>query len=223
MVDYPNQNSPTDSADEANIEEIKIGDTVYAYDFSEGKAVKETVESIHQNFTYHWVEIEVGGEIIRATKSHPFWVESERIWSKAVDLKPGMELRLVSGQSVVVCSVRVDDLGQPETTYNFEVSHHHNYFVGSNGVLVHNGPSFIVSPNGTVFPVPPGAVGPSPVLNRAGIQTGVAFTGGAGGANGQVRTRQEINFTRCRDSDAYRAAWYLCGVLRRSYVECGRT
>ena len=49
-------------------------------------------------------------------------------------------------------------------------------------------PDFVVSPNGTAYPVPAGAQGPTPVINPAGNQTGVAFTGGSGGANGQVST-----------------------------------
>lgn len=49
-------------------------------------------------------------------------------------------------------------------------------------------PDFIVSPNGTTYPVPKGAQGPTPVINPAGKQTGTAYTGGTGGANGQVDT-----------------------------------
>ncbi len=173
---------------DVNIEDIKTGDSVYAYDFEGHKVVEEAVEKTHQNFTYHWVEVEVGGGTIQATKSHPFWVESEQRWFKAVDLKVGMEVRLLSGEIATITSVKVDNLNQPETTYNFEVSHQHDYFVGQGGVLVHNGPGFVVGPTGIVFPVPPGAVGPTPVINPNGVQTGVAFTGGSGGANGQVNT-----------------------------------
>jgi RHS repeat-associated protein len=46
-------------------------------------------------------------------------------------------------------------------------------------------PGYVVSPDGTAFPVPKGAQGPVPVVNEAGKTTGVAFTGGKGGANGQ--------------------------------------
>ena len=49
-------------------------------------------------------------------------------------------------------------------------------------------PDFIVTPGGTVFPVPRNAAGPSPVVNSGGKTTGSAFTGGSGGANGQVDT-----------------------------------
>jgi hypothetical protein len=56
-------------------------------------------------------------------------------------------------------------------------------------------PDFVVSPGGTVFPVPKGANGPTPVINPAGNKTGVAFTNGAGGANGQVSTMRIMNPT----------------------------
>jgi RHS repeat-associated protein len=65
-------------------------------------------------------------------------------------------------------------------------------------------PDFIVSPGGTAFPVPKGATGPTPVFNQAGNQTGVAFTGGAGGANGQVATMRLMNPTPAKGgSPAY--------------------
>jgi RHS repeat-associated protein len=56
-------------------------------------------------------------------------------------------------------------------------------------------PDFVVSPNGTAYPVPAGAQGPTPVINPAGNQTGVAFTGGASGGNGQVSTMRLMNPT----------------------------
>ncbi len=52
----------------------------------------------------------------------------------------------------------------------------------------HRGPDFIVDPGGQVFPVPRGATGPVPVVNKSGNTTGAAFTGGQGGANKQVDT-----------------------------------
>jgi len=56
-------------------------------------------------------------------------------------------------------------------------------------------PDFVVSPDGTAFPVPKGATGPTPVVNSAGNQTGSAFTGGSGGANGQVSTMRMMDPT----------------------------
>ncbi|WP_312452579.1 RHS repeat domain-containing protein [Stutzerimonas nitrititolerans] len=63
---------------------------------------------------------------------------------------------------------------------------------------VNKAPDFVVSPGGTVFPVPKGTTGPTPVVNPAGSQTGVAFTGGSGGTNGKVSTMRIMNPTPAR-------------------------
>jgi hypothetical protein len=65
---------------------------------------------------------------------------------------------------------------------------------------VSRGPNFVVSPNGTVFPVPPGAKGPVPVINSAGNQTGVAYVGGSGGAKKNVDTIRIMDPTPARGS-----------------------
>jgi hypothetical protein len=59
-------------------------------------------------------------------------------------------------------------------------------------------PNFIVDGNDTAFPVPNGAVGPTPVINPSGNVTGSAFTGGEGGANGQVSTMRIMDPTPSR-------------------------
>lgn len=59
-------------------------------------------------------------------------------------------------------------------------------------------PNFVVSSNGTAFPVPAGSTGPTPVVNSGGKQTGVAFTGGQGGANGQVSTMRIMDPTQAK-------------------------
>jgi len=56
-----------------------------------------------------------------------------------------------------------------------------------------NSPDYVVDSSGQVFPVPTGAIGPIPVVNKAGNQTGVAFTGGKGGLNGKVSNIRIMN------------------------------
>ena len=41
---------------------------------------------------------------------------------------------------------------------------------GAEGAPANEGPNFVVSPNGTVFPVPEGATGPIPVINQGGTR-----------------------------------------------------
>ena len=122
-----------------NIEDIRVGDAVYTYDPKTGESVEQKVTGLLHNFTYHWVDVQVGSEVIRATRSHPFWVESEHEWVEAADLKRGMLLRLENGQAAAITGISVVDLQQPEPTYNLEVEVNHDYFVGATHVLVHNG------------------------------------------------------------------------------------
>lgn len=60
---------------------------------------------------------------------------------------------------------------------------------------INKAPDFVVSRNGTVFPVPKGAIGPTQVISPNGKQTGIAYTGGSGGANGQITTMRIMNPT----------------------------
>jgi RHS repeat-associated protein len=47
--------------------------------------------------------------------------------------------------------------------------------------------NFIVTPGGTAYPIPAGARGPFPnIVPNSGRQSGVIFSGGSGGQNGQV-------------------------------------
>jgi RHS repeat-associated protein len=56
-----------------------------------------------------------------------------------------------------------------------------------------NTPNFVVDPKGTVAPIPDGANGPVPVINENGNQTGLAYTGGKGGKNGNVTSVRVMN------------------------------
>ena len=61
-------------------------------------------------------------------------------------------------------------------------------------------PNFVVTSGGTAIPVPEGASGPVPVVNSSGQTTGTAYTGGSGGANGQVSSVRIMNPTPARGS-----------------------
>ena len=51
----------------------------------------------------------------------------------------GMQVLLVSGETREIDEVRIrNDVGLIEV-FNFTVGDHHNYFVGEEGILVHNG------------------------------------------------------------------------------------
>lgn len=45
---------------------------------------------------------------------------------------------LSDGEYGIITNVKIEKLSIPETTYNLEVEDFHTYYVGTNGVLVHN-------------------------------------------------------------------------------------
>ena len=71
------------------------------------------------------------------TPSHPFYVPKLG-WTSAIKLRAGDILVLSNGEYVVVEKVQHEILESPVKVYNFEVEDFHTYFVGENGVFVHN-------------------------------------------------------------------------------------
>jgi RHS repeat-associated protein len=138
---------------DVNIEDVKVGDTVYAFDIETGKVVESKVTETLRNFTYCWVEITIGNETIMATRGHMFWEEDKKAWVKAVELAPGMSIRLQNGEISKIATIQLNEIDAPETTYNLIVDRFHDYFVGQNQVLVHNG-----YPESPAYP-PPTQVG----------------------------------------------------------------
>jgi hypothetical protein len=73
--------------------------------------------------------------VLKATGEHPFWTR-DRGWIATKDLHTGEELLKRSGGWVRVVAVRWNR--ERVAVYNFEVGGFHTYFVGSQGVWVHN-------------------------------------------------------------------------------------
>ncbi len=75
------------------------------------------------------------GESIETTAEHHFYIKGKG-WNPANSLKVGQALQLHNGTTVVV--KEVDTSVRVERVYNLTVANTHNYFVGGDGVLVHN-------------------------------------------------------------------------------------
>ncbi len=143
------------------IEDIKEGDMVLSYDENTGKQGYKKVIRLFRNSTKLWVEltVKVDGkeqEPISCTPEHPFYIlnveedtplvnfeernnkEHNGQWVSAKDLKSGDVVLLESGKHGTINRVEIEKLGIPEVTYNFEVADFHTYYVGEEGILVHN-------------------------------------------------------------------------------------
>ena len=118
------------------IEDIQVGDYVWAWDEeTDDVALKQVVET-YINETTELTHVFVNGEEIIATPTHPFYCPTKG-WTDAAHLRAGDILVLVNGEYVVVEKVQHELLENPVKVYNFQVEEYHTYYVAT-GVLVHN-------------------------------------------------------------------------------------
>ena len=68
--------------------------------------------------------------------NHFFWSEDRQKVIEASELKPGETLRTADGKLTSIVSIT--PRANAETVYNLEVNREHVYYVGANGILVHN-------------------------------------------------------------------------------------
>ena len=120
------------------IEEIREGDLVLAYDEETGEQGYKEVVRLYRNETTEWYNIRINGEDIKCTAGHPFYVKEYDKFVAASELKIGETLLLSDGRCGIIQEIGIEVIPEPETTYNFEVADFHTYYVGANGVLVHN-------------------------------------------------------------------------------------
>jgi hypothetical protein len=117
------------------IEEVQVGDWVWARDEVTGEVRLCEVEETYRNESPVILEVTAGGETLATTPGHPFWVQDHG-WKDAGELEVGDRLMNLRGESVVVEDIRRRPV--PEAVYNFSVAGLHTYFVGQGGIWVHN-------------------------------------------------------------------------------------
>jgi hypothetical protein len=117
------------------IEEIEIGDWVWAWNPETGSLALKPVQELFRQTVSELVIIKVAGEEIRATTEHPFWIDG-RGWTPATQIAAGDRLLLITGDLMPVEAVALAE-GEFKV-YNFEVVEYHTYFVSGLGVSVHN-------------------------------------------------------------------------------------
>jgi hypothetical protein len=119
------------------IDQLRPGESIFSFDFEREELVARRIAEVRINKTLHFYDIHISDSVIRATGSHRFWVEDQKEWITARDLREGMLLKsLSSANSRIVSIVLCQNI--KNTTYNLEIDRTPNYFVGS-GILVHNG------------------------------------------------------------------------------------
>ena len=87
-----------------------------------------------------WVHLTLdNGNTITTTDGHPF--NTPEGWRDAILLKKGGQLLLKGeeGEAKTITITNITVETKHQTTYNLEVANAHTFFVGEDGVLVHNG------------------------------------------------------------------------------------
>ncbi|MFI9387758.1 polymorphic toxin-type HINT domain-containing protein [Kutzneria sp. NPDC052558] len=152
--------TPVEMADGSQkpISDVHVGDQVLATDPTTGQSAdKPVTDVIVGQGLKHLVDVTVvdpdGGQgSVTATSNHPFWVDSQKTWINAGNLKTGERLRTDDGHSVTVTGLHTHD----ETTqvYNLTVDGTHTYYVGTGDaqVLVHNAGCFDPTKTGAGLP-----------------------------------------------------------------------
>jgi RHS repeat-associated protein len=117
------------------IETVTPGTAVLSTDREPSNVVPFPVLETRNRSNAQIVAVAAGGETIRTTPDHPFWVDV-RGWTNASNLRPGDQLVTAEGGRVAVESVK--PLAETTKVFNFEVDRGHSYFVSPLRVLVHN-------------------------------------------------------------------------------------
>jgi hypothetical protein len=142
-----------------NIEDIQVGDEVWAWDEASGELGLRMIISTLQREAHALVELSIEGETIYSTPEHPFFVDGQ--WKEAGLLEINDQVQLFTSKNATVGSVQIKgaysevevlqvndsyevlDIGSADSAentrvYNLEVDGFGTYFVGWIKALVHN-------------------------------------------------------------------------------------
>ena len=118
------------------IEELKYGEKVYSYDeFYKEKALRR-IRDVHEHTTDTFVRIKTKTEEILTTPEHPFYVKGRYILASF--LSAGMSLTGFAEEQIEIQETEIIRYEIPKKVYNFSIEGTENYYVGEQGVLVHN-------------------------------------------------------------------------------------
>ena len=119
------------------IDEIEVGDKVWAYDIFTGETALKEVTKVYVHEVDEILHLHTSCGDIDTTTNHPFYV-IDRGWVAAGDLVEGDEVYLIDGSTAVITGSELEQLPETIKVYNLEVADFNTYFVGDEAVLVHN-------------------------------------------------------------------------------------
>ena len=118
----------------SNIEDLRVGDTVLAFNPGTGQTEPRRIVDAFDRTTYRLRVLEIHdldgtSQTIRTTDEHPFWVVDQQDFKPAGELEVGEELLGPRGEVQTLASTWAEEHPEGVTVYNFEVEGAHTYFV----------------------------------------------------------------------------------------------
>lgn len=109
---------------------IREGDQLWSRDEHDpdGPLVLKRVLRRFERTAKIW-HLRLPGQVLRTTLEHPFWVENRQKWLPVGELNIGDVVRTDAGDLLAVEGI--EDSGQWERVYNWEVEDYHTYFVSA--------------------------------------------------------------------------------------------
>lgn len=117
------------------IEEVKDGEKVLSKDVDNNNIGYKKCKLI-EKLTSELVIIEFKETVIKTTKDHLFM--TDKGWVKAEDLKVNENLLIVEDKYDKIVNISIEALEKEIPIYNLEVEDYHTFYVGCQGILVHN-------------------------------------------------------------------------------------
>ncbi|UGY93371.1 Tox-REase-5 domain-containing protein [Streptomyces gobiensis] len=128
------------------IEDVRVGDLVTVTDPKRGLTTTRPVAgtiTTEDDKDFTRLTVRVGGRttVITSTDTHPFWLNDQKRWVEASDIRAGAELRTPQGNSLPV--VKVSQYEKLQRTHDLSIEDIQTYYVelGGSAALVHNCPA----------------------------------------------------------------------------------
>ena len=119
-----------------NIEDIKVGDKVYAINIDNNERELKTVKETYINRTYETYTLTVNNKTVTATPRHQFYIV-DKGWVRAYDLEEGDKIVAKDGD-LEITQIEHNFLENSIPVYNLTVDDFHTYLVTEYELLVHN-------------------------------------------------------------------------------------
>ena len=123
-----------------NIENIKIGDMVYSYNFNNNELELKKVINLINSEAKETYKMDIGTQTIEMSTRHELYI-IDKGWTRAYDVKVGDKMLSSDDKVVTISKIYLVTYDEPIKTYNLTVEGNNNYFVTYSKVLVHNSPT----------------------------------------------------------------------------------